>query len=273
MRYVRSPPSGLKDSTAWPAFFIAPAMNPRTVCLFQPILSMISVSVAPFLRWSIATTCAVLLPSRGPVASCAFAAFLPLGAAFAGVAFFPGFPFVGAALADCAPPLAFLAAFGSAGAVSGLGCAASPRPWMRCQIRAPAVLGSFSFFAGFSPGRLFRIANRRSAGQPAANSASSCSLVKLSNGVCAAAEASSGVANATISFVSLIVKVVIIVLLYVCRALRGHHIHLSEVLERQGFSEINLRWRRNGDGRRRSPQISPDEPLIHVNYVEVKPKA
>jgi integrase len=37
---------------------------------------------------------------------------------------------------------------------------------------------------GFSPGKLFRIANRRSAGQPAANSASSCSLVKLSNGVC-----------------------------------------------------------------------------------------
>ena len=31
MRYVLSPPSGLKDSTAKPAFFIAPAMNPRTV--------------------------------------------------------------------------------------------------------------------------------------------------------------------------------------------------------------------------------------------------
>jgi hypothetical protein len=28
MRYVRSPPSGLNDSIAKPAFFIAPAMNP-----------------------------------------------------------------------------------------------------------------------------------------------------------------------------------------------------------------------------------------------------
>jgi hypothetical protein len=32
------------------AFFIAPAMNPRTVCFCQPILSIISASVAPFLR-------------------------------------------------------------------------------------------------------------------------------------------------------------------------------------------------------------------------------
>ena len=38
--------------------------------------------------------------------------------------------------------------------------------------------------------------------QAAANCASSCSLVKLSKGVVVAAEASSGVANATISFVS-----------------------------------------------------------------------
>ena len=30
-RYVRSPPAGLKDSTVCPAFFIAPAINPRTV--------------------------------------------------------------------------------------------------------------------------------------------------------------------------------------------------------------------------------------------------
>jgi hypothetical protein len=32
IRYVRSPLSDLKDSTVNPAFFIAPAMNPRTVC-------------------------------------------------------------------------------------------------------------------------------------------------------------------------------------------------------------------------------------------------
>ena len=39
-----------------PAFFIAPAMNPRTVCFCQPIFSMISASVAPFFRWSMTTT-------------------------------------------------------------------------------------------------------------------------------------------------------------------------------------------------------------------------
>jgi hypothetical protein len=54
--YVRSPPSGLKDSTVYPAFFIAPAMNPRTVCFCQPIVLMISEIVAPCSRWSIATT-------------------------------------------------------------------------------------------------------------------------------------------------------------------------------------------------------------------------
>jgi len=55
-------------------------MKPRTVCFCQPILSMISASVAPFFRWSMAATWAVLLPSRGPAVCCARAAFLPLGA-------------------------------------------------------------------------------------------------------------------------------------------------------------------------------------------------
>jgi hypothetical protein len=64
MRYVRTPPSGLKDSTVWPAFFIASAMNPRTVCFCHPIVCIISASVAPFLRRSMATTWAVLLPGR-----------------------------------------------------------------------------------------------------------------------------------------------------------------------------------------------------------------
>src|SRR5450755_2515724 len=64
MRYVRTPPSGLNDSTVCPAFFIAPAMNPRTVCFCHPIVCIISASVAPFLRRSMATTWAVLLPGR-----------------------------------------------------------------------------------------------------------------------------------------------------------------------------------------------------------------
>src|ERR1039457_3466358 len=58
---------------------------PRTVCLCQPIFSMISSSVAPFLRWSVATTWAVLLPSRGPAPSSALAAFFGLGRALGGL--------------------------------------------------------------------------------------------------------------------------------------------------------------------------------------------
>ena len=102
------PPSGLKDSTVYPAFFIAPAMKPRTVCFCHAILSMISASVAPFFRWSMATTWAVLLPSRGPAVSCALAAFLALGAFLAEVAFLVALALAGAPLAACAPPLAFL---------------------------------------------------------------------------------------------------------------------------------------------------------------------
>src|ERR1039458_8124098 len=78
---------------------MAPAMNPRTVCFCQPIFCMISVSVAPFLRCSIATTWAVLLPSRGPALSCSLAAFLALGALLAGVVFLVVLAFAGAPLA------------------------------------------------------------------------------------------------------------------------------------------------------------------------------
>src|ERR1017187_1959904 len=99
IRYVRSPPSGLKDSTVYPAFFIAPAMKPRTVCFCHPIVFMISARVAPFFRWSMATTWAVLLPSRGPAPSCDLAAFLALGAILAGAVFL-------GAVALALPPLA-----------------------------------------------------------------------------------------------------------------------------------------------------------------------
>src|ERR1017187_3610585 len=139
-------------------------------------------------------------------------AFLPWGAFLAAGAFLADLLFTGAPLADCAPAFGLRVAFGFAGATSGL--AASPKLWMRAQMRLAAVVASLNFLVGFSPGKLFRIANRRSAGQPAANSASSCSLVKLSNGVCTATDASSGVENATISFVSLIVNVVTLNLLW-----------------------------------------------------------
>src|ERR1017187_268490 len=62
-------------------------MKPRTVCFCQPIFSIISASVAPFLRCSMATTWAVLLPSRGPALAFALAALGALAAFFAVVAF------------------------------------------------------------------------------------------------------------------------------------------------------------------------------------------
>src|ERR1017187_2666220 len=131
IRYVRSPLSDLKDSTVNPAFFSAPATKPRTVCFCQPIFSIISASVAPFFRWSMATTWAVLVPSRGPSAlglvafAGALAAFLdgvaflgfavggalglpalaalwPLGAFFFGLAPFFEEAFCGATSAPCA---------------------------------------------------------------------------------------------------------------------------------------------------------------------------
>src|SRR6266550_4601584 len=128
-------------------------MNPRTVCFCQPILLMISASVAPFIRWSIVTTCAVLLPSRGPALSFAFAAFLPLGAFLAAVVFLLALAFAGVPFAAGALPLAFLSAFASAGSAAGF--AASPRFWMRSQMRLAAILAFLNFFTGSTPGRQF----------------------------------------------------------------------------------------------------------------------
>jgi hypothetical protein len=68
-------------------------------------------------------------------------------------------------------------------------------------------------FTGFAPGRLFQIATKRSAGQPAISSVSSFWLLKESNGVAVVAAASSWVPNAVMLFCSSIVNVFIIVLL------------------------------------------------------------
>src|ERR1035437_9159009 len=101
-------------------------MKPRTVCFCQPIFSMISASVAPFFRWSMATTWAVLLPSRGPALSGAFAAFL--GAL---VVFFAGIVFLGAAalapLLALGAPFFWLAAFfeGAFSGATGAPCSAT----------------------------------------------------------------------------------------------------------------------------------------------------
>src|ERR1039457_3606735 len=180
-------------------------MKPRTVCFCQPIFSMISASVAPFFRWSIAMTCSVLLPSRGAALFSALAAFLALGAFFTGVVFLVALAFVDAPLAACALPLAFLSAFGFAGFASDLG--ASPRPWMRSQMRLAAALAFLKLFTGFTPGRLFQMATSRSAGQPAASSAKSFWLANESKGVGVVAAASSWVPNAVMLLSELIVNV------------------------------------------------------------------
>src|SRR5579872_2789345 len=111
-------------------------MNPLTLWACQEVASMRSARLAPFALRRRSSTVAVLLPSRGPVASGALAAFFPLGAFLAGVAFLVALAFAGAPLAACAPPLAFMSAFGFAGSAFGL--AASPRLWMRVQIRLAA---------------------------------------------------------------------------------------------------------------------------------------
>jgi hypothetical protein len=86
--------------------------RPLTVCFCQPILSMISAKVTPFFRWSMATTWAVLLPSRGALASCVLGARLPGSAFLAGVAFLGRLDGCERApLAPCAPPLATLNAY------------------------------------------------------------------------------------------------------------------------------------------------------------------
>src|ERR1035441_4775281 len=120
-------------------------MNPRTVCFCQPMVFMISASVAPFFRWSMATTWAVLLPSRGPSAF-GFVAFL--GAFAACLAAFGALPFLfdlglaGATRRACFAPLAFVEAFGSWVSVLGVACASR------------VVVASFSIvFMAFAPWR------------------------------------------------------------------------------------------------------------------------
>src|ERR1035437_3940872 len=169
---------------------------------------MISAKVAPFFRWSMATTWAVLLPSR--TAPAAF--FWPLGTLFVRLAFLPTLLLAGAPLAARAPPLALRSAFASAGC-SGCGCSGAPNPWMRAQMRLMAALLLLKLSKGVTPGRLFQIATRRSVGQLAANSASSFWLAKVSHGVAVVAAASSAEPNAVMLFSVSIVKVVMIVFL------------------------------------------------------------
>src|SRR5665811_1767886 len=164
-------------------------MNPRTVCFCQPIFCMISVRVAPLLRCSIATTWAVLLPSRGVAAPCGFAAFLRWGGFLPAMASWPDFAFAGAPLAPRAPRLALGSAFAFARG-SALGSALWPMPWMRAHTWPAAALWLGKRFTGLTPARLFQIATSLSLGQEAARASNSCWLVKLSKGVAVVAAAS-----------------------------------------------------------------------------------
>src|SRR5580700_8829821 len=128
-------------------------MKPRTVCFCQPIFCIISVSVAPCLRCSIATTWADLEPPRFPVGFSARAgAVLALGAFFEGVAFLLAWSLEGASWAAGAPPLAFFWAFGLTG--SATGWTASPNPWMLFQILLTPAATVLNFFTGLAPGKL-----------------------------------------------------------------------------------------------------------------------
>src|ERR1017187_4402909 len=84
---------------------------------------------------------------------------------------------------------------------------------MRSQMRAMAVLRSWNFRIGWTPGRLLQMASSRWAGQDSASSANSCGLLKLSNGVVVVAAAASEVACAVMLLSVSIVKVVIMVFL------------------------------------------------------------
>src|SRR5450755_1292205 len=216
MRYVRTPPSGLKDSTEWPAFFIASAMNPRTVCFCHPIVCTMSARVAPFLRRSMATTWAVLLPRPGAAISGVRASCLALGAFFMAVALRDTLLLTGAAIGPGAPPFAWYSAFGLAGC-AGWGGTEPASPPRRFQMRVAAAWWSLNFWIGGTPGRLFQIATSRVAGQDLASSTNSCGLVKLSNGLAVVAAASSGVECAMIWLSGSIVKVVIVVVLGAAR--------------------------------------------------------
>jgi hypothetical protein len=132
-------------NTAVVAYFTAGAAKGSPIFLSldleaieQHIFCMISVNVAPLLRSSIATTWAVLLPSRGAAASRGLAAFLPWGGFWAVVAFGPVL-----ALAHPWRPVRhswpWVPLFGFAGG-SAFDSALWPRPQTRVQIWPAAAL-------------------------------------------------------------------------------------------------------------------------------------
>src|ERR1017187_2717102 len=179
---------------------------------------MISSMVAPFFRWSISITWPVLLPPRTPAGFGAGAAFLPLGAALAGVAFLTRLALHRRALRGLCATRGLLSGFRLRGRRLGL-CG------LGLGLRGLAqVLGAVPNLAGCRLAGLeaFHRGNARqaveggyqaSAGQPAISSARSFSLAKESKGVVVAAAASSGPANTLMLFSLSMVNVFILNLL------------------------------------------------------------
>ena len=106
--------------------------------------------MAPFFRWSMATTWAVVLPSRGAAASCVWAARLPLGVFLAAVTFLSPYR-------SWARPGRLCTAFGLTFSFRlyglRLGFAASPSCWILFQIQVAAVVRSLNFLTGVTPGQ------------------------------------------------------------------------------------------------------------------------
>ena len=199
-------------------------MNPRTVCFCQPFFSMISTSVAPFFRWSRATTWAVLEPSRGPES---FAlVFLPLGRVLGRGGLLGRLPLRGRALGALCATRGLPSGLRLGRFRRGLGSFAQtldalPNP----GYRRLCVLELFD--RGHSCQAvpdLYEAVRRPGGGQFR-------QLLLGGEGVEGDGSGGGGFLSAVISFCSLIVKIIMIV--YPFR-LRGHDIDHSCLLRKQG---------------------------------------
>src|SRR5580658_10037927 len=130
------------------------------------------------------------LPTASPLSSF-LALFLALGAGLAGAAFLVALPFAGAPLAALALPLAFLLAFGFAGASAAL-----PRPWMLSQILLGGHFGGLEGCNWRYARQAVIDGDQAFLGPCAGSWVSSFWLVKDSTGLVVEAAASSAVANA-----------------------------------------------------------------------------
>ena len=122
--YVRSPAAFFDDSIFSPPLLPKILTKPRTVCACQPVVAMISASVAPLARFIMVMTSAFLLPPASGL-FCARARRGALAGDF--------FPF----------PLAV--ATGSTGCVPS-----EDRRAIACQMRVTAALRLVNFLTGFS---------------------------------------------------------------------------------------------------------------------------